>query len=70
MIGCGLFAGYKAPYDFQEAPQYYHSEKQEMVDEAKIHRQSQMKRLEADAKILDDEKKHDDEIAAKKAEKT
>lgn len=68
LIGCGLFES-KKPYTFQETPQYYQSERDGMIDEMKMHRQSQISRLDNEAKELEAERKRNDEIAAEKAAK-
>ena len=68
LFGCGLFGGSK-PYQFQETPPYYKAQKDEMIDQAKIHRQSELSRLERDASELESDKKGEDAFAAEKEKK-
>ena len=69
LFGCGLFGGSKS-YQFQEPREYtYKSERDEMIDHAKIYRQSALSSLERDATELESEKKREDEKAAKEKKK-
>ncbi len=68
LLGCGLFNSSK-PYQFQEPPPYYQSQKDEMVDHARIFRQSELGRLEQDASAFESERKREELVAAEKAEK-
>ena len=68
LCGCGLFGGSKS-YQIQETPPYYKTERDEMIDHAKIYRQSELSRLERDATELETEKKREDALVAEKEKK-
>jgi len=66
LCGCGA----SKPYQFQEPPPYYNkTERDEMIDHAKIFRQSELSRLEKDAAEIEAEKKREDALAAEKEKK-
>ena len=68
LSGCGLFGG-PSSQKFQEPPPYYQSQRDEMVEHARIYRQSELSRLEKGATELETEKQREEVAAAKKAKK-
>jgi len=69
LFGCGLFGGSQS-HRFQETPAYYHqTQRDEMIEHAKIYRQSELGRLEQGATELETEKKREDALAAEKSKK-
>jgi hypothetical protein len=65
LLGCGLLDGNKSP-KFHETPPYYKTDKDAMIDHAKIYRQSELSRLERDASEIESERKREEAAAEKK----
>ena len=70
LSGCGLFGG-SASYQFREPPAYYQSQRDEMVEHTKIHRQTELGRLEREATEFEADRRredaHSDKAMKKKA---